>query len=88
MLESSTFRDISPCSLVKVNRHFGETYQPCHHGRTVRTASSILNNAFLLPLFLTLKDGGDMFLHNVGWHSSHYIQNDNTLQEKHTYLNN
>jgi hypothetical protein len=50
------FWDITPCSALKVNGRFGETYHL--HRFHVR---------FSLGLFFHPEDGGDMFLRNVGY---------------------
>jgi hypothetical protein len=55
VLKSSIFGDIKPCSLLELNRRFGETCRLC------------LPPAFLLCLFFDPEDGGDMFLLNFGW---------------------
>jgi hypothetical protein len=41
-------------------------------GQTVLPASYLLHTGFLLCLFFDTKDGGDMFLRNVGWLSVDY----------------
>jgi hypothetical protein len=54
--KSTIFWDITPCSPLKVNRHFGGTY----------LLATCLHAGFLLSYFFDSEDGGDMFLQNVG----------------------
>jgi hypothetical protein len=57
VIKSYIFWDITPCSLLKINRRFGRTYAllaTCFHA------------GFLLGLFFGREDGGDMFLRNIG----------------------
>jgi hypothetical protein len=67
----SIFWDITPCSLVKVNRRFGGTYRLHLQGRISRARyqrillASCFHAGVLLGLF-DPEDGGDMFLRNVG----------------------
>jgi hypothetical protein len=66
--KSSFFRDITPCSQLKVNRRFGGTCRlhlsGSKHKRNKKPAS---RDGFLLYLFFDHEDGGDMFLQNFGW---------------------
>jgi hypothetical protein len=55
--KSTIFWDITPCSRLIINRRFGRTYRLRLQG-------------FFLSLFFGPEDGGDMFLRNVGWHST------------------
>jgi hypothetical protein len=64
--------NITPCSPLKVSRHFRET---CLHlqgwtisqARNQHEAGSMLHVDFLIGLSLNPDDGGDMFIRNVGW---------------------
>jgi hypothetical protein len=73
VIKSSILWDITPCSPLKVNRRFGETYRLHLLGRRIsQTRKKQKSACFLLPagilfaLFLDPEDGGDMFLRNVG----------------------
>jgi hypothetical protein len=59
-LKSSIFWDITPCSLLKVNRCFRETCFLHLQGRRIATQET------------NPEDRGDMFLQNVGWLSADY----------------
>jgi hypothetical protein len=61
-MKSTIFWDITPHSPLKVNRRFGGTnlLAACFHA------------GFLLILFFYPEDGGDTFLRNVCWLSTHY----------------
>jgi hypothetical protein len=75
-IKSTIFWDITPCSLLKVNRRFGETYHLHLQGgkisrarnqRESRWQAEICSHAgFLLGSFFGPEDGGDMILRNVG----------------------
>jgi hypothetical protein len=58
LMKSTILWDITPCSLMKVNRRFGGT---C---RRVPLATCV-HAGFLLGLFFDHEDGGDMFLRNA-----------------------
>jgi hypothetical protein len=58
ILKSTIFWDITPCSPLKVNRHFF----------LLPTFMLISSSAY----FFNPEDGGDMFFRNVGWHSTDY----------------
>jgi hypothetical protein len=59
IIKSINFWDITPCSPLSVNRRFGGTYRQ-------------LSRWFLVQLIFYPEDGGDMFIRNVGWHSTDY----------------
>jgi hypothetical protein len=69
-LKSTIFWDITPCSPLKINRHFGGTYRLHLHGRSISRArnyvATCFHAGFLIGLFFDREDGGDMFLRNVG----------------------
>jgi hypothetical protein len=68
--------NITPCSPLNVNRHFGGTCRLHLHGRRISQArdqheecskqSQQAHTNFLLSLLLNPEDGGVMFLRNVG----------------------
>jgi hypothetical protein len=67
VMKSFIFWDITPCSLLKVNRRFGGT---CHlhlQGLRVSRMKQAARKAarFLVRLPFNPEDGGDMFLRNV-----------------------
>jgi hypothetical protein len=64
-LKSSIFWVVTPCSLLKVNRHF--------KGR--RATGYPRHTGFLLRLFFDPKDEGDMLLRTVGWQADHTANN-------------
>jgi hypothetical protein len=66
IMKSTIFWDITPCSLLRVNRRFGGTY--CLHlqGRRISWARSQHESRW--------QDGGDMFFRNVGWLSMDYTE--------------
>jgi hypothetical protein len=78
VMKSPIFWDITPCTLLKVNRRFGGTYRRHLRGQRVSQAnkqagSKLASRAcylphagFLLGLLFDPEDGGDMFLQNVG----------------------
>jgi hypothetical protein len=77
VMKSSIFWDITPCSSLKDNRHFGGTYRLHLHGRRKSRASlalldSYFQAGFLIGLLFDPEDGGDMFLRNVDWLSMGY----------------
>jgi hypothetical protein len=65
-----------PCSLSKGNRLFGETrllHLQCRREKNQHDASS-KQGKVLLGLRFNSEDGGDMFLRNVGCHSTDYTE--------------
>jgi hypothetical protein len=68
------FRDITPCSPLKVNQRFEGKYPLLLHCRKISRARKQSQGrwqaephaGFFLGLFFDPEDGGDMFLHNVG----------------------
>jgi hypothetical protein len=78
-LKSTIFWDIMPCSLLKVNWHFGGTY--CLHlrGRRISQARNQRESRWqaeplvATSLFFNPEDVGNMFLQNVGWRSTDYM---------------
>jgi hypothetical protein len=81
-IKSIIFWSITPCSPLKVNRHFGGTYRLHLQGRRIRQAryqresrcqaEFYFKAGFLLVLFLDPEDGGDMFIRNICWLSTDY----------------
>jgi hypothetical protein len=72
-MKSTIFWDITPCSLLKVNRRFGGTYRLHPQIRrisqqetSVKAGGEQSQACFLLGSFLDLEYVGDMFLRNVG----------------------
>jgi hypothetical protein len=65
-LKSTVFWDITLCSPLSVNRRFGGTY------RLHVQLSTCVHDGFLLTSTFDPEDGGDMFLWNVGRHSTDY----------------
>jgi hypothetical protein len=66
VMKSTIFWDITPCSLLQVNRRSGGTYSLHFQGRKISQGSSafrLLQDGFLLGL---LFDTEDVFLRNVG----------------------
>jgi hypothetical protein len=55
--------DVTPCTPLKINRHFGET---CH------SAWCLLYAGFLFGLFFDPEDGGNIFLAEVDRFSTDY----------------
>jgi hypothetical protein len=74
VMNSTIFWDITPCSPLKFNRRFGETYRlhlQCRkmsRARNQRESRWQAENSagFFLSLFFDTEDGGDMFFRNVG----------------------
>lgn len=77
VMKNSVFWDVTPCSLLKDNQHFGGT---CHlhlHGRMISLARNQheagstqstcywLHAGFLLGFSFDPEDGDDMFLQNI-----------------------
>jgi hypothetical protein len=81
-MKSNIFWDITPCSPLNVNRRFGGTYHLHLPGRRINRARNQCESRwqtwlcfhpdFLLCLLFDPEDGGDMFLRNVGGHSTDY----------------
>jgi hypothetical protein len=76
VMKSIIFWDVTPCSLLRCNRRFGETYRLYLQGRrkfqqepASKQVASIL---LLAEIFFDPEDGGDMFLRNVGSISTDY----------------
>jgi hypothetical protein len=63
-MKSIIFWDMTPCSALSFNRRFGRTYRLHLQGRRNRFGKTS-KQAGGKP-----EDGGDMFLHNVGWNSN------------------
>jgi hypothetical protein len=61
VMKSSIFWDMTPCSLLSVNRRFVGTY--LLHLQS--SAWYLLHSCFLLGLFFYPEDGGDMFLRSI-----------------------
>jgi hypothetical protein len=55
-----TKRDITPCNLLKVNRHFGGTYRLHLHVRIIGNGRNQYGADIFDP-----EDGGDMYFRNV-----------------------
>jgi hypothetical protein len=66
VMKDTIFWDITPCSPLKVNRSFGGKYRLHLQGRKISLLGTCFHASFLLGLFFDPKDGGDMFLRNVG----------------------
>jgi hypothetical protein len=66
VMKSSIFWDITPCSLLKVNRGFGGTYRHHLQGRRISLARNQRERRWQaeLCLFFDPEDRGDMFLRN------------------------
>jgi hypothetical protein len=70
--------DMTPCSPLKINRHFGRTYRlhlqyrRIRLGRNQSLLATCFHSCLLLVLFFDIEDGGDMFFLNVGWFSTDY----------------
>jgi uncharacterized membrane protein YciS (DUF1049 family) len=67
LLKTSIFRDITPCSPLKLNRYFGGTSR-LH----LPLLATCFHAGFLLGLFFYPEDGGDMFLRNISWLPTDY----------------
>jgi hypothetical protein len=75
-MKSSAFWDITPCSPMKSNRHFGETSRLNLQSRKIRQAkieheavskeSPLTASSRVLALFLNNIEEGELFLRNVG----------------------
>jgi hypothetical protein len=68
-MKNYIFWDITPCSPLKVNRHFGGT---CHIHRLGRRVNQVRNQykaggkQILLSLLYNPEDEGDVFSRNAG----------------------
>jgi hypothetical protein len=71
-MKSTIFWDITPCSQLSVNRRFGGTYSLHLQGRKISWARKTSVKACGKQNFFDPEDVGDMFLRNVGWHSTDY----------------
>jgi hypothetical protein len=73
VVKSSIFRDITPCSPLKVRRSLEGTCRlhlqggRISQGRKQNSACHLLHAASLPVIFVDPVDGGDMFLRNVCW---------------------
>jgi hypothetical protein len=75
VMKNSIFWDITPCSLLKVNRLFGGIYRHHLQGRRISQArynllATWFHAGFLRRLFFDPEDDGNMFLRSVGWLST------------------
>jgi hypothetical protein len=68
VMKSTVFWDITPCSPLKVNRHFGGKYRLHIQDRKISSAlfATCFHAGLLLGLFYDREDGGYMFLQNFG----------------------
>jgi hypothetical protein len=76
VMKSTTFWNITQCTLFKVNRSFGGTCRLHLHGRKISRARDqrerrwqaelCFHAGLLLDLFSDREDGGDIFVPNVG----------------------
>jgi hypothetical protein len=72
VMKNSIFSELTPCSQLKVNRHFVGTFLLKLQGRTIsqarshHEAGSKQTSGFLPGLFFDTEVGGDIFLRNVG----------------------
>jgi hypothetical protein len=77
VIKSSIFLDITPCNQLKINRHFGGTCRTDEEASKKQACSGLCLlfalRCFLLGLLLRPKDGGDIFLRNVGLLSRNYM---------------
>jgi hypothetical protein len=64
VMKSIIFWDVSPCSLLSLNRRFGGTYR--------LLLATCLLSCSCWNYFFDPEDGGDMFLRNVGCNSTDY----------------
>jgi hypothetical protein len=82
--KSSVIREIMPCSLAKVSRHFWGAYRlllqtgivcQARNQYEAHTKFSLLSDSccFLFGLLLESDDGGNMSFRNVNWLSPHYM---------------
>jgi hypothetical protein len=75
----SVFWDITPCMPLKVSRHFGGTcrfqLQGWRVSRTRNQYEEVSNHAgFFIYLLFNPEDRGDMFLRDVFWLSTDYME--------------
>jgi hypothetical protein len=85
VMKSPVFRDITPCSPLKVNRRFGGTR---------RSAYYLLRAGFLLGLLFVIEDGGECSSETSAdfhWTTWRYTPENkllnNEYQKKHNYSN-
>jgi hypothetical protein len=68
VMKSPIFWDVTPCSLLENNRHFGGAYRLHLQGRRISQARNqhgyLLHAGFLFGLFVP-EDEGNVFLRNV-----------------------
>jgi hypothetical protein len=77
VVKNIIFWDVTPCSLLRCNRRFGETYRVHLQGRRKLyqhepASTQMASKMFLLKFFFDPEDGGDVFLRNVGCISTDY----------------
>jgi hypothetical protein len=76
VMKSIIIWDMTPCTLLSVNRCFGGTYRLHLQNRinkfSKKTASRWCLAFFCWTYFFDPEDGGDMFLRNVRWNSMDY----------------
>jgi hypothetical protein len=70
-IKNLTIWDITPCSLLKINRHLTGTYRLHIYGLRISHASKVLYADLSLGLMSDPEDGGDWFLRNVSWFRLH-----------------
>jgi hypothetical protein len=75
VVKSSVFWDITLCSPLQVNQRFGGTCFLFLQGERISQARhqcEVGGKQTFHDLFYNLKDGGNIFLENVGWLSVNY----------------
>jgi hypothetical protein len=78
VLKSIFFWVMTPCSALSGTRRFGRTYRLHLQGRRIVQQTSEQAGGkqklarWFAELFFNPEDGGDTFLRNVGYHSTHY----------------
>jgi hypothetical protein len=84
-MKSSILWDITSCSPLRVNWLFGGTYRLHLQGRRISLPLSVtlFHVGFLLYLVFDPEDG-DLFLRNVGWHSTDYTE-ERTIEGKQSH---
>jgi hypothetical protein len=75
-LKSSVFLDITPCSLLKVNRHFGRTYHLRLQFATCFILVSCMAYSLILKMEATCSSETSA---GFRWTTWHYIQDHRTL---------
>jgi hypothetical protein len=68
----SSFWAITPCSPLKVKWRFGGTCRPHLQGPRSCSVYYVLHADFLLDVFFSLEDWGDVLFRNIGWLSTDY----------------